>query len=269
MERFLPAYRAELTAFAAVARGALASPCTVHDALQAFRVAEACELSRREGRPVALDEIPACEGRGHDEHHDHDTRRHGIRRHTTSSRSDAPASTSTRSSTASGSRRCAPSRSSSAAARPTSRVAAARHGHRTALITRTGQDAFGRYIHEALRDFGVDDALRLRRRRPADAGHLLRGLPARRLPALLLPLPDRARPHDRGRRAAARRDPRRGRLLGHRHRALAGAEPGRALPRLGGPRPAHPHRARPRLPPDVLGRPGRGERAGRPRARRT
>ncbi|GGN10093.1 5-dehydro-2-deoxygluconokinase [Terrabacter tumescens] len=37
-------------------------------------------------------------------------------------------------------------------------VAAARHGHRTALVTRTGQDAFGRYIHEALRGFGVDDA---------------------------------------------------------------------------------------------------------------
>ena len=37
-------------------------------------------------------------------------------------------------------------------------VAAARHGHRAALITRTGQDAFGRYIHEALQGFGVDDA---------------------------------------------------------------------------------------------------------------
>ncbi|KJK10169.1 5-dehydro-2-deoxygluconokinase [Terrabacter sp. 28] len=36
-------------------------------------------------------------------------------------------------------------------------VAAARHGHRVALITRTGKDAFGRYIHEALQDFGVDD----------------------------------------------------------------------------------------------------------------
>jgi myo-inositol 2-dehydrogenase / D-chiro-inositol 1-dehydrogenase len=59
MERFLPAYRAELTAFAAVARGVLPSPCTVDDALQAFRVAEACELSRHEGRPVSLDEIPS------------------------------------------------------------------------------------------------------------------------------------------------------------------------------------------------------------------
>ena len=36
-------------------------------------------------------------------------------------------------------------------------VAAARHGHSTALITRTGRDPFGRYIHTALRDFGVDD----------------------------------------------------------------------------------------------------------------
>lgn len=57
MERFLPAYRAELTAFAEVARGDRATPCSVEDALQAFRVAEACELSRHEGRPVRLEEI--------------------------------------------------------------------------------------------------------------------------------------------------------------------------------------------------------------------
>ncbi|MGH3388294.1 MAG: 5-dehydro-2-deoxygluconokinase [Actinomadura sp.] len=36
-------------------------------------------------------------------------------------------------------------------------VAAARLGHRTALITRTGADPFGRYIHRALREYGVDD----------------------------------------------------------------------------------------------------------------
>ncbi|MBM0235965.1 5-dehydro-2-deoxygluconokinase [Micromonospora sp. ATA32] len=36
-------------------------------------------------------------------------------------------------------------------------VAAARHGRRAALITRTGRDPFGRYIHRSLRDFGVDD----------------------------------------------------------------------------------------------------------------
>ena len=36
-------------------------------------------------------------------------------------------------------------------------VAASRHGHRTALVTRTGRDAFGRYIHQELRELGVDD----------------------------------------------------------------------------------------------------------------
>ena len=36
-------------------------------------------------------------------------------------------------------------------------VAAARHGRRTALITRTGADPFGRYLRRALREFSVDD----------------------------------------------------------------------------------------------------------------
>ncbi|MFD6028148.1 5-dehydro-2-deoxygluconokinase [Streptomyces griseoluteus] len=36
-------------------------------------------------------------------------------------------------------------------------VAAARLGRATAVITRTGDDPFGAYLHEALRGFGVDD----------------------------------------------------------------------------------------------------------------
>ncbi len=36
-------------------------------------------------------------------------------------------------------------------------VAAARHGRRAAVITRTGADPFGRFIHQALRGFDVDD----------------------------------------------------------------------------------------------------------------
>jgi 5-dehydro-2-deoxygluconokinase len=36
-------------------------------------------------------------------------------------------------------------------------VAAARHGRRSAVITRTGRDPFGIFIHQALRDLGVDD----------------------------------------------------------------------------------------------------------------
>jgi 5-dehydro-2-deoxygluconokinase len=37
-------------------------------------------------------------------------------------------------------------------------VAAARHGRRTAVITRTGDDAFGNYLHRELRKFNVDDS---------------------------------------------------------------------------------------------------------------
>jgi 5-dehydro-2-deoxygluconokinase len=36
-------------------------------------------------------------------------------------------------------------------------VAAARYGRRTAVITRTGEDPFGRFLHRALRGYGVDD----------------------------------------------------------------------------------------------------------------
>ncbi|MET8030908.1 5-dehydro-2-deoxygluconokinase [Streptomyces avermitilis] len=36
-------------------------------------------------------------------------------------------------------------------------VAAARLGRSTAVVTRTGDDPFGAYLHEALRGFGVDD----------------------------------------------------------------------------------------------------------------
>ncbi|MFG2757336.1 5-dehydro-2-deoxygluconokinase [Streptomyces wuyuanensis] len=36
-------------------------------------------------------------------------------------------------------------------------VAAARLGRRAAVVTRTGRDAFGDYLHQALRDFRVDD----------------------------------------------------------------------------------------------------------------
>jgi 5-dehydro-2-deoxygluconokinase len=37
-------------------------------------------------------------------------------------------------------------------------VAAARHGRKSAVITRTGDDPFGRFVHAALADLGVDDA---------------------------------------------------------------------------------------------------------------
>ncbi|GAA0255432.1 5-dehydro-2-deoxygluconokinase [Actinomadura nitritigenes] len=36
-------------------------------------------------------------------------------------------------------------------------VAAARYGRRAAVVTRTGADPFGRYVHKALKEYGVDD----------------------------------------------------------------------------------------------------------------
>ncbi|MFE9771955.1 Gfo/Idh/MocA family oxidoreductase [Streptomyces sp. NPDC005931] len=57
LERFGPAYEAELTAFVEVVRGERANPCDGREALQALRIAEACEVSRRDRRPVRLAEI--------------------------------------------------------------------------------------------------------------------------------------------------------------------------------------------------------------------
>lgn len=58
LDRFHDAYVAELVEFVSVVAGLSPSPCTLADGLEAFRVAEACDLSRRQGRPVRLSEIP-------------------------------------------------------------------------------------------------------------------------------------------------------------------------------------------------------------------
>jgi myo-inositol 2-dehydrogenase/D-chiro-inositol 1-dehydrogenase len=55
--RFEPAYRAEMAAFVAVAQRRRPSPCTARDALEALRVALACDRSREERRPVRVEEI--------------------------------------------------------------------------------------------------------------------------------------------------------------------------------------------------------------------
>ncbi|GAA1933157.1 Gfo/Idh/MocA family protein [Streptantibioticus ferralitis] len=57
LERFDSAYRAELAAFVQAARGEAPNPCSGREALHALLVAEACEVSRLEERPVRLEEI--------------------------------------------------------------------------------------------------------------------------------------------------------------------------------------------------------------------
>jgi myo-inositol 2-dehydrogenase/D-chiro-inositol 1-dehydrogenase len=55
--RFPDAYKAELVAFLAVARGETPSPCTARDGVESLRVAEAATRSMHEHRPVPLTEI--------------------------------------------------------------------------------------------------------------------------------------------------------------------------------------------------------------------
>jgi predicted dehydrogenase len=58
-DRFRPSYAAELDAFVDLVAGRGANPCSITDALQAFVVADALELSRAEHRPVP---VAGCSG---------------------------------------------------------------------------------------------------------------------------------------------------------------------------------------------------------------
>ena len=97
-----------------------------------------------------------------------------------------------------------------------------------AVITKVGDDPFGPYVRDALRGFGVDAALGRHAPDAAHAGRLLRDLPARRLPAALLPRADGAGHDARDRRARPRRDPRGARVLDDR---APGCRPSRAARR--------------------------------------
>jgi myo-inositol 2-dehydrogenase/D-chiro-inositol 1-dehydrogenase len=56
-ERFHQAYVDEMVAFTDLVAGRIQTPCSVQDGLKAFLIAEACDLSRREGRPVHMHEV--------------------------------------------------------------------------------------------------------------------------------------------------------------------------------------------------------------------
>lgn len=57
IDRFDAAYRRELSTFLDVARGRVPSPCTVEDAEAALRAAIACDISRKEHRPVRVQDV--------------------------------------------------------------------------------------------------------------------------------------------------------------------------------------------------------------------
>lgn len=57
LDRFEVAYTEELRAFVQVARRAIPSPCTAHDALEAMRISVAATQSLADGRPVRLADV--------------------------------------------------------------------------------------------------------------------------------------------------------------------------------------------------------------------
>jgi myo-inositol 2-dehydrogenase/D-chiro-inositol 1-dehydrogenase len=57
MERFHQAFVDQLVTFTDLVAGRIETPCSAQEALRAFLVAKACELSRSEGRPVRMEEV--------------------------------------------------------------------------------------------------------------------------------------------------------------------------------------------------------------------
>ncbi|MUN39504.1 Gfo/Idh/MocA family protein [Actinomadura litoris] len=57
LERFADAYAAELRAFVDMVNAGTESPCPPEESLEAFYVAEACDISRRERRSVTIEEV--------------------------------------------------------------------------------------------------------------------------------------------------------------------------------------------------------------------
>jgi myo-inositol 2-dehydrogenase/D-chiro-inositol 1-dehydrogenase len=47
----------EIIAFTDLVAGRIETPCSVEESVRALLIAEACDLSRREGRPVRVDEV--------------------------------------------------------------------------------------------------------------------------------------------------------------------------------------------------------------------
>jgi myo-inositol 2-dehydrogenase/D-chiro-inositol 1-dehydrogenase len=57
LDRFAPAFEAEMEAFLELVAGRRENPCPARESLAALRIALACDRSRADGRPVALAEI--------------------------------------------------------------------------------------------------------------------------------------------------------------------------------------------------------------------
>ena len=142
-------------------------------------------------------------------------------------------------------------------------VAAARYGRSAALVTRTGADPFGRYVRLEAERLGVDPAFISSGDGPPTPVTFCEVFPPDDFPLYFYryptaPGPPAHRPTTC--RESAIRD---ARISGSPSPACPRSRRGPPTSPPRGPRPPDAHHPRPRLPADVLGRPVRGERAGR------
>ena len=141
-------------------------------------------------------------------------------------------------------------------------VAAARYGRRTAVITRTGEDPFGTFLHAALRGYGVDDRYVTPVKGLPTPVTFCEIFPPDDFPLYFYRWPKAPDLVIRARGTGPGRHPRGGRVLGDRHRAVRGAEPHRHADRPGSKETTGHHRPGPGLPADVLAVTGRGPPLG-------
>ncbi len=117
-------------------------------------------------------------------------------------------------------------------------VAAARLGRRTAVISRTGPDPFGDYLHQALGEFGVDDRWVTPVAEYPTPVTFCEIFPPDDFPLYFYRQPKAPDLEIHARRAGPGRHPRRPRLLDDRHRTVRRAEPRRHPRRAGRTAPA-------------------------------
>ena len=118
-------------------------------------------------------------------------------------------------------------------------VAAARLGRSAAVITRTGDDPFGRFVHQALRGYGVDDRFVTAVPGLPTPVTFCEIFPPDHFPLYFYRYPKAPDLEISADELDLRRDPRGRRVLGDRDRPVRRAQPlghaGRARRRAGGP----------------------------------
>ena len=154
------------------------------------------------------------------------------------------------------------SASSSAAAPPTSRWPRRGWATAPALISGVGDDPFGTFVRAELAELGVDNRYVATHGEYPTPVTFCEIFPPDNFPLYFYRRPSAPDLQIQRRRDRRRRGAVRPAVLVDGDWSVRRAKPQRTFRRLGSTQPGPVHGARPRLPADVLGIPGRGHRAG-------